>query len=316
MERAELPVYLFTGFLEAGKTKCIQETLEDANFNTGEPLLLITCEEGIEEYDPTTFAFPNVYIETIEEPGDLTMELFESFEEKYHPKMVIMEYNGMWMLDLFYTRLPENWFVHQEMLFIDTTTVKTYNTNMRTQMVDKLQSCEMVIFNRVPTDMDVMELHQMVRAVSRRAAIAYEYADGRMDYDEIEDPLPFDINAPIIEIGDNHYAEWYRDLAEEMEKYNGKTVCFKGMVAKGSNPLDKSFAVGRHVMVCCAEDITYRGLVCKGSNGLKVKTKDWITITAKISIEHHKLYDGEGPVLTAIEITPATQPDQPVATFY
>ena len=26
---AEIPVYLFTGFLEAGKTKFIQETLED-----------------------------------------------------------------------------------------------------------------------------------------------------------------------------------------------------------------------------------------------------------------------------------------------
>ncbi len=312
----DIPVYLFTGFLESGKTKCIQETLEDAKFNTGEKLLVICCEEGIEEFDPSSFAHPNVAIEFVEEPGDLSPELFTAFEQKHAPKMAIVEYNGMWMLDLFYTRLPENWFVHQEMMFIDTTTVKTYNTNMRTQMVDKLQSCEMVIFNRVPEDLDVMELHQMVRAVSRRAMIAYEYNDGRMDYDQIEDPLPFDINAPIIEIGDNDYAEWYRDLSEEMEKYDGKTVCFKGMVAKGSNPLEKSFAVGRHVMICCAEDITYRGLVCKGTNGLKVKTRDWILITAKISIEEHKLYDGKGPVLTAIDVKPADQPEQPVATFY
>lgn len=312
----DVPVYLFTGFLEAGKTKCIQETLEDSNFNTGEKLLLICCEEGVEEYDATNFAHSNVAIETVEEPGDLSPELFISFEKKHNPKIVLVEYNGMWMLDLFYSHLPENWFVYQEMLFIDTTTVKTYNTNMRTQMVDKLQSCEMVIFNRVPEDMDVMELHQMVRTVSRRATVAYEYLDGRMDYDQIEDPLPFDINAPIIEIGDNDYAEWYRDLSEEMEKYAGKTVCFKGMVAKGSNPSEKSFAVGRHVMVCCAEDITYRGLVCKGTSQLKVKTRDWILITAKISIEHHKLYDGEGPVLTAIDVKPAEQPEQPVATFY
>ena len=39
----EIPVYLFTGFLEAGKTKVIQETLEDENFNTGEQTLIITC---------------------------------------------------------------------------------------------------------------------------------------------------------------------------------------------------------------------------------------------------------------------------------
>lgn len=312
----ELPVYLFTGFLESGKTRCIQETLEDEKFNTGDKLLVICCEEGIEELDPTSFAHSNVAIEYVEEPGDLCPELFESFAQKHNPKMVIVEYNGMWMLDLFYTRLPEDWFVCQELLFIDTTTVKTYNTNMRTQMVDKLQSCEMVIFNRVPDDMDVLELHKMVRTVSRRAMIAYEYADGTMDYDQIQDPLPFDINAPIIEIKDNDYAEWYRDLSEEMEKYEGKTVCFKGMVARGNNPLEKSFAVGRHVMVCCAEDITFRGLVCKGTNQLKVKTRDWILITAKISIEEHKLYDGKGPVLTAVDVKPAEQPEQPVATFY
>ncbi|MBE6579636.1 MAG: GTPase [Ruminococcaceae bacterium] len=312
----EMPVYLFTGFLEAGKTKCIQETLEDSQFNTGEPILVICCEEGVEEFDPTSFAGSNVAIEFVEEPGDLTTELMESFEKKHHPKMVMLEYNGMWMLDLFYSRMPENWFVCQEMLFIDATTVKTYNTNMRTQMVDKLQSCEIVIFNRVPVDKDVMELHQMVRAISRRATIAYEYTDGTMNYDQIEDPLPFDINAPVIEIKDNDYAEWYRDLSEEMEKYDGKTVSFKGMVARGNNPFDKSFAVGRHVMVCCAEDITYRGLVCKGTDQLKVKTRDWIHITAKITIESHDLYDGEGPVLTAIKVEKAEPPEQPVATFY
>ena len=31
-----VPVYLFTGFLDSGKTKFMQETLEDPRFNTGE----------------------------------------------------------------------------------------------------------------------------------------------------------------------------------------------------------------------------------------------------------------------------------------
>jgi G3E family GTPase len=84
----EIPVYLFTGFLEAGKTKCIQETLEDYNFNTGEPLLVISCEEGVEELDPTSFASPNVAIEFVEEPGDLTTELMEALEKKHNPKML------------------------------------------------------------------------------------------------------------------------------------------------------------------------------------------------------------------------------------
>ena len=47
----ETPVYLFLGFLESGKTKFIQETLEDPRFNSGEKTLLLVCEEGEEEYE-------------------------------------------------------------------------------------------------------------------------------------------------------------------------------------------------------------------------------------------------------------------------
>ena len=39
----QIPVYLFTGFLEAGKTKFIEETMEDARFNNGEKTLILLC---------------------------------------------------------------------------------------------------------------------------------------------------------------------------------------------------------------------------------------------------------------------------------
>ena len=44
----EIPVYLFVGFLESGKTKFIQETFEDPNFDSGDKTLLLVCEEGEE----------------------------------------------------------------------------------------------------------------------------------------------------------------------------------------------------------------------------------------------------------------------------
>ena len=47
----QIPMYVFTGFLESGKTKFIQETLEDPRFNSGEKTLLLVLEEGEEEYD-------------------------------------------------------------------------------------------------------------------------------------------------------------------------------------------------------------------------------------------------------------------------
>ena len=37
-----VPVYLFTGFLESGKTTLIKETLLDTGFNTGERTLPVS----------------------------------------------------------------------------------------------------------------------------------------------------------------------------------------------------------------------------------------------------------------------------------
>ena len=45
---AQIPVYVFTGFLDSGKTKFIQETFEDERFNAGERTLLLVFEEGEE----------------------------------------------------------------------------------------------------------------------------------------------------------------------------------------------------------------------------------------------------------------------------
>lgn len=42
----EIPVYLFTGFLEGGKTRFIRETLEDKKFNAGEHTLLVCARRA------------------------------------------------------------------------------------------------------------------------------------------------------------------------------------------------------------------------------------------------------------------------------
>ena len=225
----EFLVFLFTGFLEAGKTKFIQETLEDPRFNQGQNLVLLLCEEGIEEYDLSSLEFNNVFIETVENEEDLTPEFLTSIQQKHNADQMIVEYNGMWMVQTLYDAMPENWFIAQEFMFADSTTFLNYNANMRTFVFDKLQSAELVVFNRFKPEYDKMEFHKIVRGVSRRADIAYEYDDHRVEYDDIEDPLPFDLDAPVIEIEDDDYALWYRDISEDPKKYSGKTVKFKGL---------------------------------------------------------------------------------------
>ena len=59
-EPTPLPMYVFTGFLESGKTKFIQQTLEDPRFNAGERTLLLVLEEGEEEYDLSAYPHKTV----------------------------------------------------------------------------------------------------------------------------------------------------------------------------------------------------------------------------------------------------------------
>ena len=202
----EIPVYLFTGFLDAGKTKFIQETLEDVRFNNGESTLLLLCEEGEEEYDPSAFSGRNVFIELIEEPSGLTPQNLERLQKKHAVERVVVEFNGMWMLDTLYQNMPESWIVYQEFLFADARTFLTYNANMRGLVVDKLKSCEMVVLNRADETIDKVEIHKIIRAVSRRTNIAYEDLSGEVYYDDTPDELPYDINAPVIQVTPDNYA--------------------------------------------------------------------------------------------------------------
>lgn len=312
----DIPVYLFTGFLDAGKTKFIQETLGDIRFNSGDSTLLILCEEGEEEYEPDTFAMPNVFVETIDDSDALSAALLSSLQKKHKAKKVIIEYNGMWLLNELFENLPNDWAIYQEMLFIDSNTADMYNRNMRNLMVDKLSTAEIVVFNRCNDNTDKMQLHKLVRGVSRQCDIAYEYANGEVEYDNIEDPLPFDVNADVIEIEDKDFALWYRDLSEEMDKYIGKTVKFKGLILKTSELPAGSLVIGRKIMTCCIDDIKYAGLLCEYSGSALYNTNDWGIVTAKIEMKYTKVYGKKGPVLMAIEMLRTSEPEQPVATFY
>ena len=312
----DVPVYLFTGFLEAGKTKFIQETLEDRRFCNGERTLLLVCEEGEEEYAPDQFADRSVFIRVVESQDQLTGENLSRWLRDTKAERVVIEYNGMWMLDLLYSAMPEGWMVYQEFMFADATTFPSYNSNMRQLVYDKLKSCELVVFNRFNGTMDKMEYHKIVRAVSRRCDIAYEYVGGKVEYDDIQDPLPFDLNAPIVEIGDDDYAEWYRDMSEEPKKYEGKTVRFKCRALVRKKLPEKTFIVGRHVMTCCVEDIQFAGLVCQWDAADTVKDDSWMILTARINFRFHRAYGKKGPVLSYIDATLCDAPEQPVATFY
>lgn len=316
MAMQQIPVCAFTGFLDSGKTKFIQETLEDPRFNAGERTLVLIFEEGEEEYDLSTYPYKNVYLEVLDQQTVSTEEL-KALQKKYKAERVVAELNGMQQVGDLYMRFPSQWAIAQEVMFADSTTIMAYNANMRNLVMDKLVGAQMVVFNRMTPGADVMPFHKLARAANRRIDILYDYTDGTTKFDEIEDPLPFDINAPVIEVKDEDYALWYRDVSEEPEKYSGKTVHFKAQVAMLRRDKNNMFAPGRFVMTCCVEDIQFCGIPCRYDEASKLESRSWVMVTAKITAEEHPLYKGDvGPMLTALSVETGAQPADPdVATF-
>lgn len=316
----EIPVYLFVGFLESGKTKFIQETFEDKNFDSGDRTLLLVCEEGEEEYEPKKFAFPGVTMETLSDKSELTPTNLTRLERKADAGRVVIEYNGMWQLQELANALPENWIVYQCIATADGTTALTYarDNAMRSLLLDKIARSELIVFNRaehVNTDDARQELHKLVRQASRKCDIAYEFADGSVAYDDIPDPLPFDVNAPVIEIQDEDFGIWYMDCQDEPQKYNGKTVKFLAQVCQTNRAGKNSFVPGRFAMTCCVQDIQFVGFPCSYEGYKALEQRSWVVVTAKVGYKFHNIYRGKGPVLTALSVEPGTKPLNDVVTF-
>ena len=315
----EVPVYLFTGFLGSGKTMFIQDALESPDFNEGERTLLLVCEEGENEYDPSKFAFPNIFMETVEEEEDLTVDNLEGLRLKHQAERVIVEYNGMWSLDSLYGNMPEGWVCYQEMTFAEAPTFLMYNQNMRQQVFDKLKSAELVVFNRCVRNDDFeamkQEFHRIVRVANRKSQIVYDFGPNDAVLDDLPDPLPYDMDAKVIDIEEDMFAEWYRDINENQDRYEGKEIRVKGRAVVGQLP-PQQFIFGRHVMTCCVQDIQFAGLLCKWTDQTAgLRDGQWIKIRAQVKNEYTPVYEEVGPVLHCTAVTPCDPCEPEVATF-
>ena len=69
--------------------------------------------------------------------------------------------------------------------------------------------------------------------------------------------MPFDTDADVIEIDDADYGIWYVDMGDNPERYEGKTVHFRGMVLKSKDVGADFFVPGRMAMTCCADDTSF-----------------------------------------------------------
>ena len=223
----EIPVYLFTGFLEAGKTKFIQETLQDKRFNKGEHTTLILCEEGVEEYDPTLFSGKNVHLHIVEEEQWLTPDRLSALQKRDNSERVIVEYNGVWgMKTLYETPMPYIWRMVTQFTVIDSNTFEVYFSNMKSMFADMLRMSEKVYMNRCTRDDNFKFFKDSIKACAPHADIlSMSDEEGPLDI-MLEEDLPYDLNDEIIKLNKESYMIWYVDMLDYPERYEGKVVEF------------------------------------------------------------------------------------------
>ena len=312
-KRENAPVYIITGFLESGKTKFITEMLEDDGFSEGERTLLLCCEEGEEEYDAELLQRTNTVLVNLED--DSALERLVEIDDEYKPERVLIEWNATWLLEnLYAAEKPEAWDLAQIICLVDSNTFELYLTNMRKFMADGLQEADLVIFNRCTEETTKSPYRRTVLAMNNTARIFFENPDGSMDDGVADEDLPYDVNAPVIEIGDTQFGTFYLDALEHADRYDGKTIHVKGRAFRMKGMPKKCFVFGRHAMTCCADDIGGIGYLCKVQGELP-KENAWIMLTAKVEAGFSALHNRDGINLVAQTINPAKPPEEELVYF-
>ena len=308
----DIPVYLIAGFLDGGKTNFINGILEDG-FAREDRTLLLCCEEGEEEYNPR--ALDNVTVVTVDEEKDLTCSFLKECEKKYRPRQVLIEYNGMWQMERLYREvLPANWVLYQIMCMVQASTFDAYAKNMGQLMMEKITNADMLVFNRCTPELRDSLRKRNLRMVNRRADIYLENVDGTSEDYLTGNECPFDLSQDVIDIPDDDFGVWYVDVMDHPDRYKGKLVHMK-LVMCHSTKYPGVDCPGRFAMVCCEKDVSFLGLLARGEGLSQYKNHDWIEVTARMGVEKHPAYKGEGPVMQIVSVGPCAKPAPEVVSF-
>lgn len=277
------PVYLFTGFLDSGKTTLIKDTLNDPGFMEGTDRTLILCfEQGENSYDEKFLDEHNAFIEFFDASTELTPEKMHELDTIYHPDQVFIEYNGTEVVsETLLKEMPPFWPLVQILTTVDATTFELYINAMRSMLFEQLRWSDTIIVNRCTPDMSGSMLRGNIKAINRRAQIYYEGAFGEPA--ELKNGLlPFDINADVIDISDDDYGLWYMDAAENPDKYDGKQIILRGMYAENIPGYKQTFVLGRRAMVCCAQDTSLCGITVTNVKIWEMQIGDWVEVEGKL----------------------------------
>lgn len=285
-------IYLFTGFLDSGKTSFINDTITTTDFCEGEKSLLIVSEQGEIEYNQEEIEAMNCDIVYVTSEEQWSYEFFEELKDKYHPTQVLVELNGMFNVNRFLAcSLPDEWEVVQVLTTINAQTFNLYIQNMRSLLFQHVVHSDLLIFNRINDSIKKSFLRNNIKAINSTCQIIYEKEDGSVNTMD-DDELPFDISSDHLTILDHDFGIFCMDALDHPDKYAGKTVTLKGKFIGLDKQLDDGFIVGRLAMVCCEEDTSLIGMICVHPLAKKLIPDEWVEVTGLLELQYDQEFDG------------------------
>ena len=306
------PVYVINGFLDSGKTEFITYTLSQPYFQIGGRTLLILCEEGENEYDEKLLKLSRTDLELVDDQDEFQPAKLIELEKKHKPERIIIEYNGLWNYKEM--KLPWHWKIEQQITTIDASTFPLYFTNMKSLLAEQIRTSELIIFNRCDNIEDLGSYKRNIKAINQKAEIVFEDANGEINT-IMEEDLPYDLKAPVIELNNESYGIWYLDSLDHLERYEGKMIQFTAMVLKPKDFPKGYFVPGRMAMTCCADDMAFLGFACAYDQADQLADQQWVKVTAKVAKEYFADYQGEGPILHATSVEQTKAPKETVISF-
>ena len=305
------PVYIFSGFLDSGKTSAIKNTLYDGRFNEGEKSLIIAFEQGDVEYDDKFLKYTNSVVEYIDFK-DFDKEKQKELDKKHKPERIVIEFNGMDNDEelLIKRGFIDNWEIAQVLTTIDGSTFKNYMTNMKQFMYNHIKYSEVAVINR-SDNVDLRYLRNNLKGINRNLETIFEDAEGNVT-NKLQESL-FDTTKPL-NISDLDFGLWYMDALDNALKYENCDIEINAYYYDKDDRYSNVAIFGRKAMVCCANDIQSICFTVVEIETSKLEVNSYYHIKGKI----HVLDDVEGMktcVVYASDYQKIDEPKEPLVNF-
>ena len=271
---------LVYGFLDAGKTAYIQDSIKSDPFCRKGSTLILCFERGETVYDGELLAERNA--SAVYYCGGDIRTFCEEAIEAYGPDRIYAEMNTM--TQGLREQLPECMRVSFAVTLIDWSTMPVYYANMLQMMKQMVEESHQVIFRGCPSGGLLEPYSQAFRIMNPKASYLRQ---DPMGYHEKAFGLflPFSTDGEEITINEKDYLPFWLDALDHPEHYDGKLLHLTGPLEIREDEAGGGCRCGRVVMTCCMADLQFMSVGMEGK-----ADEGWAAVDARGTL----VSDGRG----------------------